>query len=272
MADEPNQSPAQNASPAPSASADPSVASANSTATASPSASANAPAGDSFIKAPGDGSGDEGKAAATTAAAATRPDWLPESLWDGEKGAKVDDIKTMFADAEKARARAAEVPATAADYKGELPKIEGLPEGVTVDVNDPRFKAAAEVAHAAGLSQKEFSALLGVEAQRMIAHQRALGDAIKARDEALGPNKAARVDALTTFFNSIAPNERVAAELGKTLFTVGVIEAWEGVQRALGNQGVATLTRARSGGPAAGKIDGYDRMSFVEKLAAGGHI
>jgi len=272
MADEPNNSSAANANPGQSASGAASGASGSSTTPASQNSNASSSnnVGDSFIKGP---AADDKGAAAATSAAAARPDWLPETLWDKDKGAKVEDIKALFADADAARARAAGVPKAPGEYKAELPKIDGLPEGLQIDVNDPRFKAAAEFAHAAGLSQKDFSAMLGFEAQRLMAQQRAIADAIKARDEALGPNKAARIDALTTFFKTIAPNEKVTFELGKTLFTTGVIEAWEGVQRALGNQGVTSLTRARGNGAApAGKIEGYDKMTFVEKLQAGGHL
>ena len=193
-------------------------------------------------------------------------------MWDADKGAKADDIKALFSDAEKARARAAGVPASPDAYKPELPKLEGMPDGVTVDTADPRFKAAAKVAHDAGLSQKEFSALLGVEAQRVMAQQKQIGEAIKARDEALGPNGTARVDAVNTFFKSIAPDDKVAFELGKTLFTPGVIETWERVQRALGSQGVSTLARAPTGGETPGKIEGYDKMTMAQRLAATGNL
>ena len=257
---------AASATPGQPASGAPSDASVNSTTTASPNNSASnsdtAPA-DSFVKT-------AAEPAPVAAAAPARPEWLPENLWDAEKGAKVEDIKALLSDADKARARAAEIPATANDYKPELPKIEGLPEGVTVDTADPRFKAAAELEHNAGLSQKEFSSLLGIEAQRVIAHQAALTEAIKARDAALGPNGTARVDAVNQFFKTIAGDDKVAFELSKTLFTPGVIATWERVQRALGGQGVSALSRAQSGAET-GKVEGYDKMTMVQKLQAFGH-
>ena len=212
-------------------------------------------------------------------AKASRPEWLPENLWDVEKAAPKLDIAARLKEADELKAatdaakavdetRHAGLPKSADEYKPALPK--GLPEDIKIDVNDPRFKAAQKFAHEAGMSQDQFSALLGIEAQRALAADKMIKQAIAERDAALGPNAAARIDAITAFQKTIAPNDKVAGELAKMLVTTGIIETFERIQVALGSQGVDTLRRPGSDdGAQPGKIEGYETMSFAQRFAAG---
>ena len=58
----------------------------------------------------------------------------------------------------------------AGDYQPILPKdFDG--KGLTIDTNDPRYKAVSDFGRKHGLSQEAFSELLGVEARGVLARQ-----------------------------------------------------------------------------------------------------
>ena len=263
---EASQSTDPNAPPSTTASAAPSGAS-----SATPPAAATPPA-DSFITAAADApKPDAGKvdpaAKPDAAAAPARPEWLPETLWDAEKGAaKADDVKALLTDAEAARAAKAALPKTAEEYKPEFPKDFKVPDGVKINVEDPRFKEAQQTAHSLGMSQEAFSAMLGLEAKRAIAQAEVLKSAVTARDAALGPNGTARVDTLHSQIDAYfdAP---VAADMKRMLVTERNIAGMESVFAALAAQGVDTLRRAEGGGEQPGKIPGYAAMSTQQKFA-----
>jgi len=52
-------------------------------------------------------------------------------------------------------------------YEPKLPDGVSLPPGFSVDVNDGRYKALHDLATRENLSQRAFSEILGVEAQRV---------------------------------------------------------------------------------------------------------
>jgi hypothetical protein len=57
------------------------------------------------------------------------------------------------------------IPTSPEGYAAVLPDNPAF-AGAKIDVNDPRFKAAREAAHASRLTRAEFTTLLGVEAAR----------------------------------------------------------------------------------------------------------
>ena len=93
------------------------------------------------------------------------------------------------------------VPTTPNGYKPQIEKRPGLPDNVQIDTAHPRYRAHLEAAHRAGLSQRQFSAMLTSEVE------------VFARAQAEAQKKAAEP----------------------------------------------------------GKIPGYDKMTFAQKLAAAGH-
>lgn len=207
-------------------------------------------------------------AAAAAAAKAAKPDYIPDDLWDADKGFRADRAKELLELDTAERTRRGSLPKSAAEYKGDLPEGVKLPEGASIDVENPRFKALAETAHAEGWTQKAFSKALGLEVQRVTTEAATIAAAINARNEALGPNGPARVDAITTFAKTIAPNDKVAGELAKMLVTPGIIETFERIQTALGSQGISALSRAPVA-PAAdpNKIEGWDAMTPKQQFA-----
>lgn len=210
-------------------------------------------------------------AEATPPAAVKRakPADIPDDLWDADAGDyKSERVKQLAESDASERARRDGLPKSAAEYKPDLPADVKLPEGAKINVEDPRFKALQETAHAEGWSQKAFSKAIALEVQRVTTEAATISAAIKARDEALGPNGTARVDAITAFAKTIAPDDKVAGELAKMLVTPGIIETFERIQAALGAQGITALARAPvAPAPDPKKIEGWDKMSTREKFA-----
>lgn len=260
----PTTIPAQSTAPSAAVAATASVASPSPTPTAS-TPPASPPAGDSFVV----GNEPVPAVAAPAKATAARPDGIPDDLWDADAGTyKPDSIKQLLERDSSERTRRAGLPKSATEYKPDLPDSVKLPEGATIDVNNSRFKALQEIAHAEGWTQKAFSTAIGLEVQRVQTEAATIATAIKARDEALGPNGPARVDAITNFAKTIAPNDKVAGEIAKMLVTPGIIETFERIQTALGSQGITALSRAPVA-PAADpkKVEGWDKMSPREQIA-----
>jgi len=196
----------------------------------------------------------------TQATAPTRPEWLAERFWDDKTGVKggelkahLDELTRFKADAD---ARAAQVPQSADSYRTELPEDFKIPEGWAIDEADPAWRSGKEFAKATGLTQDQFAGLAKIYVEQQIAaHQReetAIAGALQARDAALGPNGAARVDALNTWFRGMA-EPKVAAQLSKTLWTPDIVGFFEKIQRDLTNQGTVGF---RQDGRVASRTDG----------------
>ena len=79
------------------------------------------------------------------------------------------------------------VPASPTGYQPILPKIDGLPEGTRIDAAHPKYREAAEHAHRAGLTERQFSAFLGFEAQRVHTAAKAASAAPPPRAATLAP-------------------------------------------------------------------------------------
>lgn len=225
--------------------------------TAQPNSNASAPNSGSFVQTP---------PAATPPAAVSRPEWLPESFWDSEKStAKADAFEAATA----ALTRKAGLPKTAEEYQPVLPK--GLPDDLKIDVKDPRFIEARKVAHEAGLTQDEFSKVLGLEAQRALAQAKMVVDGKAARDAELGPNGAARIDTLLAQAKAAGADDKEFAAFQRMLIEAPAISFVEKLMAKVSSQGVDTAARggAGQGQSEPGKIEGYEKMSFAQRWVAG---
>lgn len=85
------------------------------------------------------------------------------------------------------------VPASPDAYQPTVAELDGVPKGVRIDTAHPSYKAAAQAAHAAGLTQAQFSRLLAHEAQRVAAHAKASPSSAPAAPPAPAPALKPRV-------------------------------------------------------------------------------
>src|SRR5262245_54498369 len=140
-----------------------------------------------------------------------------------------DDLPRVAGDDERVDPPAR--PATPGDYRAELPADFKPPDGVnltSIDANDPRVALARDFAHKEGLSQEQFSRMLGLYAHSVTAELQAYNRAIEAEGKKLGPQAAARGQRVKAWLT-----ERLGAEAAAALtsrFTRGSdVEAFEGL-------------------------------------------
>jgi hypothetical protein len=201
------------------------------------------------------------------ATAPSRPDGLADRYWDAASGVR---MKELVEAANLHDTRAAAIPASADSYQTELPSDFQMPDGWAIDTGDPAWKAGREFAHKTGLSQEQFSGLARIYVEAQIGAQQreetAIAGALQARDAALGPNGAARVDALNTWFKSTAASDKVADQLSKTLWTPDIISHFEKLQQQLTNQGTVGFRQdGRTAGRTDGKPEGWEQMSALDQ-------
>ena len=201
-----------------------------------------------------------------------RPEGLADDYWDAEKNAvKFGDVAAHlkeFSELRKANEeRAAQVPKDGA-YELKLPADVQLPDGFAINEADPLLSEWKSFATENQLTQEQFSKALAMDLKVKQAQHAALQDALKQRDAQLGPNGAARVDALRKFFDAQAGGDAaLASQLKDTLWTPQIIGWMEAVQNALVNQGVGALTRASGAPPASSLPANWGKMTFEQRMA-----
>ena len=134
----------------------------------------------------------------------------------------------------------ATLPAKADDYKAELPADFKPPEGITYQFNsnDPLLAQAQAVALEAGLTQAQFSKLLGIYAGGQVASQQQIQTARNAEIAKLGAAGPARIDALTTFFRGYLGEADGNAVMARA-FTAADVQRLEKLVSKITSQGGA---------------------------------
>lgn len=189
----------------------------------------------------GGGGGAEVVPASPPAAAVERPAWAPETAWDqaagrldmDKLGEHVGALSSFKAEQE---AKFANRPETADAYKLELPPDWKAPDGVEFRLNesDPLLARARALAHAAGMSQSEFSKLVGDYAADQVKAYEAQAAAFSAEMQKLGEKAQTRIDGAAKFLKSKLPAAQFEAIQGA-------------VQTAAGVEAVETLMKIASG-------------------------
>jgi len=126
-----------------------------------------------------------------------KPDFLPDGLWDAEKGAPRPEIMQSWRDLRQKISKGEGAGAPDKPEAYELPKVEGLP---AVPLDDAVFKDVRAAAHKAGVSAAQFAAIaepiLRDAARRLGKQKPADAEAAQAEAQAayeaefakLGPN------------------------------------------------------------------------------------
>jgi hypothetical protein len=195
----------------------------------------------------------------------------------GDLTLDADSIKGLMERHALEQSRRANTPADAASYNLDLPSDFVLPAGVgefKFDLENPVSAASIgmlkEYSKSIGLSQPEFSRILGIYAGHHVSEQQKFAEAQRAEIAKLGVNAPTRVDAVTTWLEAQVGSD-LAGALRKTMFTAKSVEAYERLLRNFTSQGV-------SGNPAVGRDgapreparlsdDEYAKLSFAEKTA-----
>lgn len=187
-------------------------------------------------------------APAPAPAATTRPDWVGEQFWDGEKNSiKLDEFGKHYGEVaafHKAEAdRIAALPQKPEDYKFEIPKDVEIPDGMqfAVSEDNPSLVAFRKFAHEKKLSPDIAQGVYALYVADK-AHESAVLRARVAEEvKKLGPNAPARGQAVLNFLVG-----RVGADHAKALlrnrFTADEMVAFEKLYESIANQGAAPVT------------------------------
>jgi hypothetical protein len=137
--------------------------------------------------------------AAKPAAGDTAPALVPDQKYQfGDLELKGQEILDLLKFKGETDLRRAAVPADPSQYKTELPKDFVLPAGTDWRFNDadPALAAARAWSHANGLTQDQFSNLIGQYVSMEATKEATYRNAMKRELEALGANATMRVTAL----------------------------------------------------------------------------
>jgi hypothetical protein len=210
-------------------------------------------------------------AAPAQAAPAARPTWVPESFWDAEKSApKEKEFSEHLASLEKLKAdteaKRGAIPAKAEDYKPDLGDIK-LPEGVEIDLKDPYFVELQKAAHEEGLTAAAFNKVMSIEAKRIVAFREGVAAQRDKRNEMLGENGAARVDALSKWIDAQFTDPKEATQVKATMWTPVIVKFFEKIQQAAAGQGLHGFTQIgrETADRDDGKPDGWEKMAPIDR-------
>lgn len=161
-------------------------------------------------------------APAPAPAAVTRPEWLPESHWDGAANAIKPDFGTHYAElatfhkteSEKVAALKARKPE---DIKFEikLPDTVKVPDGmqIKIDENDPRVPILRQIAVEHGLDQTVVNQIVAIDAQQKIEAHNAEVKRVSDEDKALGSNAAVRKQAAGDWLKGLKDSGKMRPEV-----------------------------------------------------------
>jgi hypothetical protein len=189
----------------------------------------------------------------------------------GEYELSSDDIAALMATKAQADLRATQVPATAADYKPDLPADLKLPSGIEfkIDTADPSYRDLAAFAHARGWDQEAFSTAIGIFASREAREAAAFAEAQRAEVQKLGANGTSRVTAVETWLRSMLGDE-LANSMRPMIVTSKIVEGFEKLaskQFPAANFSQAHRTPEPSPGPGIASDAEYAAMSQADRWA-----
>ena len=178
--------------------------------------------------------GDGGGASTGTA---ERPAWVPETAWDPSAGSlKLDalgeHVGALSTFKSEHDAKLAARPEKPDAYKLELPADWKAPDGVEFRLNeaDPLLTRARALAHAAGMSQGDFSKLVGDYATDQVKAFEAQTAAFTAEMGKLGDKAQSRIDGATQFLKAKLPASQFEA-IQAAVTTAAGVEAIEALMK-----------------------------------------
>lgn len=201
-----------------------------------------------------------------------RPDPVPEKYWDATKGetnlkAWRDDTDRLLAFEATEISRKASVPPPD-KYELKFTDDFKLPEGVEWQwkSDDPLLAHARQFANANGLSQGEFSKLLGLHAASQVSEQQMIKAAHAVELGKLGATANTRVDAVKQFVNAMV-GDQLGTAVTKTLFTADQVKAFEVIMQKFSTQGGGSYSGAHRevNQPERLSNEAYGKLTYSEK-------
>jgi capsid assembly protein len=201
---------------------------------------------------------------------ATTPALVPEQKYQfGDLELSGQQILDLLKHKGETDLRRAAVPADPSQYKIEAKDVV-LPPGMDWKFNeaDPALAAARNWAHTNGLTQEQFSSLLGQYASMEAAKENTFRNTMKGELDKLGANATMRMTAIGTWLNGV-----VGADLAKSMvagcFSEKQVRGLELLANKMASQGAASFRQdgREPGGHQGGRVseEAYAAMSPSEK-------
>ena len=182
-----------------------------------------------------------------------------------------DKFKAIMQRQGEIDAREIGLPKDASGYELKVPENFKLPAGLkTFEFNkdDPFLAQARQLAHERKIDQSTFSEVLGLYAGERIAEMTKINTARTAEIAKLGSLAPSRIDAVKTWAHGVLGSD-LGGAIEQMLVTAKHVEAFEKIIDKFSRQGGTPYSQGhREGEPPAGKIPGYENMSFEQKRAA----
>jgi hypothetical protein len=190
----------------------------------------------------------------------------------GEFQITAEELGALMARQAQDDFRRASVPLTPADYKVALPEGLTLPGNAEYRFdeagNKASFDAAKAWAHQRGMSQADFSEMMGLYASHHAAQEARIAEVARAELQKAGPNAGMRVDSISRWIRAEV-GDADARPIIATLATNAHLKFYEKILTKITNQGTATFdNRHRDRGPEAGTVSDAEwaTMSDAAKL------
>jgi hypothetical protein len=167
--------------------------------------------------------------------------------------------------------RKATLPPTPQDYKLTLPENLKFPGDGKYQFdeagNKASFDAARAWAHSRGLSQSDFSEMMGIYASNEAQQEAAL--AARSREEVskAGVNAPQRVDAVGKWITGMV-GESDAKPIRATIVTDAHLRFYEKIMTQISSQGGASFSQSHRVPPDTDTIPGFKDMSFAQQRLA----
>jgi hypothetical protein len=182
-----------------------------------------------------------------------------------------DQVASMLDRQAQDDLRKATIPPTPQDYKLVLPESLKLPGDGKYQFdeagNQATFNAARAWAHSRGLSQSDFSEMMGLYASHHAQQDAALAERSRQEIAKAGINAPQRVDAVGRWITGMV-GEADAAPIRRTIITDAHLRFYETVMSKITSQGVASFSQSHRVPPDTAGIPGFDKMSFEQKRQA----
>ena len=161
------------------------------------------------------------------------------------------------------------LPKAEADYQARNSPDFKLPDGVKFefDANSPELANARKLALKNGFSQEAFSSLLDLYASTKVSEAANAAKAREANLAQLGAAGPQRVDAVATWLTARAGDDgKAVANFIRQYPSAPIVKAMESLIKQFSSQGGADYSgqHRETADAEAGKIPGYDKMSFAQ--------
>jgi hypothetical protein len=179
------------------------------------------------------------------------------------------EVGELMAEKAARELRAAQIPPSPADYKIALPENMTLPGNATYRFdeagNKASFDAAKAWAHGRGMSQADFSEMMGLYASHHAAQEAKIAEVARAELAKAGANAGQRVDAITRWIRAEV-GDAEARPIISTLATSSHLKFYERLMTKQISQGVPSFSQKhRDMEPRGISDEQWSKMSYGEK-------